>query len=59
MTIIYYLVNHLKKSIELPIVDLTPWISEVNEAIDNDSTETDPSLKISQRLATVEKVKEA
>ena len=52
-------VNHLKKSIELPIVDLTPWISEVNEAIDDDSTETDPSLKISQRLATVEKVKEA
>ena len=34
-------VNHLKKSIELPIIDVTPWITDVDEVIEGDLTETD------------------
>ena len=51
--------NHSENSIELPIIDISPWLSEHNEPTEDSITTSENSTKNYQRLATVEKVKQA
>ena len=52
-------INSSKDSIELPVIDLTPWFTHIDEQHDADLNDPNISMTNSQRLATVEKVKEA
>ena len=51
--------NNSKNSIELPIIDISPWLSDDDEATEDSTTSSENSTKNNQRLATVEKVKQA
>ena len=51
--------NNSKNSIELPIIDISPWLSDDDEDTEDSTTSSENSTKNNQRLATVEKVKQA